>query len=185
MGKLCFTLICIILTGCNVNLGGDSSKSDPLYGSWAYDLPGSTSSNARGSYVKIEENGNIQLYSVYATGNSNSAVVYSRKNIGKFTRNGDKFSIKYSYETCSPVGSEVLKFKISPNNSDSLIASNEDESVQLMYYRAKSSSSSPLSIANVEDKNCNIVLSLKKDERKPASDSKKSFFTFPFDIRNL
>jgi hypothetical protein len=169
----------LVLSACSGSGGGgggtDSVQaagvSDPIYGTWYYQAPGATSTQAKGIIGKIDANG-IQILNAYIYTDGSNATVYIRKSIGTYTRSGDVFSVKYSYETCSPVGQETMFLSVV---GDKLTVLNQDKSVQLLLSRAVDNGSL-LTAAFIEDKNCNILSKIEaKAGRSPASVKANSF----------
>lgn len=142
-----------------------------------YQFPGGTANKAKLLVGKLSKDGSIKFTTAYAVGDANNITMAFRNNIGTFIRSGDSFSVTYSYETCDPVGSEVIKIKIDPNNSSRLIVSNADGSVAFTMTRLTPSVSNAI-ITAVEDKNCNLFAKLFKAENRMPASAKSIFDIF-------
>lgn len=189
MNKLLFISILAIsslIISCNGGSGGGGgsaapdgpalaqSTDDQVYGDWQYLYPGGTANKAKVLVGKLSKDGSIKFTTAYGVGDANNISMAFRTNIGTFTRSGDNFNVTYSYETCAPVGSEIIKIKIDPSNSNRLFVANSDGSVFITMQRMTQSTSNAI-VTAVEDKNCNLFTKLMKNEKRmPAS--AKSFF---------
>lgn len=178
MIKYCIAFGILFIMGCSKSGSSNNSNSaDPIYGKWEYDAPGGTSTSGSGLAAEINSDGSIKLAQIYYSVSGSTATAYARKSIGTFERNGDRFSIKYSYETCNPVGQEILSVKVSDSNHDQLIVKSPDGSVTMTLYRVTDSPTAFSSSVIYEDKNCNILSKLEtKDVRLPASKKQKTNF---------
>ncbi|MBX3041953.1 MAG: hypothetical protein KF789_14700 [Bdellovibrionaceae bacterium] len=158
--------------------GGDSNKSaDPIYGTWYYEMPGGSSTSAKGIVAEIKE-GKVFFAYIYAYSSGGSIVMYHRKSEGTYTRNGNVFEMSYSYETCNPVGSETLELSVS---GDTLTVYVPNSGIGILMQRSSGGGQIQSMIA-IEDRNCNILSKIqaanqKKEKRTIASASKGSFFT--------
>jgi hypothetical protein len=175
--KFFFALGLVLLNLSCSNKSSDAGPTaDPIFGTWTYVSPNSTSSSIRGYATTIDANGNILFMQIYGYSDSASAKLYVRKNIGTYVRNGEVFDIKWSHETCNPVGSETVKIK--SLSLDSLVASLSKDTIQLSFSRAVTSD--PVkNLAIIEDVNCTILTKLEgfgKTKRAVASVIGKSFF---------
>lgn len=123
--------------------------------------------------AKIDGAGNLGFASFYGYSDGSSATYYYRKSEGTFTQTGDNFAVKYSYETCSPVGQETLNIKVSNGKLSVYVPST---GYSFMLSRASGESTLSTSMG-IEDRNCNILSKLEsKEKRLPASAKAKSFF---------
>ena len=162
-------LLCLILVGCKKP--GDSASPppvDPVYGNWIYMFPSTSTTQGKGIYARLGSDGTILILNIYATLAGSSVTEYFRKSIGTYTRAGSKFSMKYSYETCNPVGTEELNAAVDPKNSDRIIVSNKDASIVFTMDRVVDAKSD-VSVTAIEDKKCTLLAKLQKESRMPAS----------------
>lgn len=163
----------LVLASCSGGGGGTSSSVDPIYGEWFYEAPGSTSTRAYGIIGELKSDGTIQFANVYGYMSGKSIVVYTRKSIGTFERNGDAFKVKYNYETCSPVGSETLYIT---HSNGMLYVRNADQSLNIGFKKSEGTTTKYNTLA-IEDKNCNILSKIEKiNNRLPANTNSKSYF---------
>ncbi|MBC7465415.1 MAG: hypothetical protein H7256_05430 [Bdellovibrio sp.] len=171
----------LVFSSCSNNSSDTAAQStvDPVYGSWTYVAPGATSTTAKGYTATIDGNGNILFMQVYVYSDGSSAKAYVRKNIGTYVRSGESFDIKWSHETCNPVGSETVILRSASN--DSLLSSNSKGTIQMQFSRV-TKTNAITNMAVFEDVNCNILAKLQSADSKvriPASTEKvKSFFEF-------
>ncbi|HEY8272173.1 MAG TPA: hypothetical protein VIG33_14885 [Pseudobdellovibrionaceae bacterium] len=169
-----YTILALIFVLSACKNGGDNSAAtaDPIYGEWYYEKVGSTQYSATGFIVNIQSNGNIEFQDGYLESDGNSMKAVMRKSIGTFTREGDVFHIKYSYDTCDRIKQEDLY--ISAMNGKLLIQ-NYDKSVK--FSLSPISGNSTIKTASyLEDKNCNILSKIEAaSKRVPASVKSKSF----------
>jgi len=151
--KTLIVLIFIILafSGCKKN-EETSTPTDPVFGTWIYVSPASTSTTSIGLIGLIDPGGDIQSLSFKLNNNGGLISGYVRKNIGKWTRSGDVFTVKYSYETCTPVGTESFTMKISDTNSNVLYYTKD--TLMASFNRSTGSSDEPTSITLIEDTAC-------------------------------
>lgn len=145
-----------------------SAGSGKIYGTWIYEYPNSTASNIHGMGAVLGDDGSITILNMYIKPGTNSATYIFRRSTGTFKQEGDLMHLKYSYETCNPVGSETLLVKQDPQNADRLFVSNEEKTVMFTMHRSKSTQSD-LMMTMVEDKNCNLISKTWNKDRKPAS----------------
>lgn len=171
MKTILILIAAISLVSCSKN--DDSAPIDPIYGDWYYRLQGSSSSNAGGILGELKSDGTINVARISGSSDGQTATVYVRKSIGTFERNGDEFRIKYSYETCNPVGQETLYLKVV---DDKLLLQNSDKTVAI-YFARSTENSSLTNMALIEDKNCDKMAKVEnKTGRIPASTKPKSIF---------
>lgn len=162
-----------ILASCSGGGGGASESTDPIYGDWYYQAPGGTSTQAKGIVATISKDGTVKFANVYLYASGGSAVAYTRKSLGTFVRNGNEFTVTYSYETCDPVGTEKLTIETS---GEKLIVSAPNSGLTLTMSRP-SGTSTIQTMAAIEDKNCNILSKLESDQKRSVASAKsKSFF---------
>jgi len=164
-------LAVLLLIGCSKS-GSDSKAvvEDPIYGNWIYETPGS--GGQRGLVGILDKSGTILLMNYYGYVNSFGVVVIVyRKSQGTFVRNGDSFNVTYTYETCDPVRSETLIMKVS--NLDQLLVNAVDFGVIMSLNRAPATTT-PLSVAAVEDTRCEVLAKLEKKEKRSIASTKKS-----------
>ena len=170
-----YLLLCFLfLVGCSKS-GSDEKpiEVDPIYGNWIYVTPGSN--GQKGIVSILNKDGTISNTSFYSYSvTANSVKFYYRRFSGKFVRNGDTFDIKYDYETCDPVGTDVLNLKSA--SADKLYVNVPRLGLFLTFNRVPESTS-PIDITAIEDKNCDILAKIeKKEKRSVASEKSKSFF---------
>lgn len=152
-----------------------STQTDPIYGKWEYNAPGSTTSKAKGAALYLSEDKTVKAINAIAATDGVSGVMYFRKNIGTFTRSGDAFTFNYTYETCNPVGNEKLFLKVDSSNSNRLLVANESKTILFTMSRIESGGSE-LSITAMEDTGCTVVAANNKaNSRVPANNSKSIF----------
>ena len=149
---------------------------DPIYGSWRYTIPGTSTSNSLKYIVAIIDSNKITHIVAYSMNDGATAKIYFRRYEGTYQRSGNKFDVNYSYETCNPVGKETLLIIASGSTNNNLVLSNEDSSLILMFARITPTDTSQLTASLIEDKNCDIIAKIqKKSSRSIASEKAKSF----------
>ncbi|MGZ5278637.1 MAG: hypothetical protein ACXWC9_01765 [Pseudobdellovibrionaceae bacterium] len=169
--KYAFLVLSVFVLGaCNHKSEDRKTESvDPIYGQWTYLNPASTSSKIKGMAASVMPDGSILILNMYILpSDSATAAVAFRKSVGTFSRSGDLFTLNYSYETCKPIGTEVLTVKVDPGNSNRILVATQDGSVFFTMNRAEPSDTN-YSLTGVEDKNCDILANLQKTIRMPAS----------------
>lgn len=165
----------ILASGCDKKGDNKSTEPvDPIYGDWYYSAPGGSTSEDRGFFGSLKQDGTISFAQAYAYGDGHTAVFYVRKSIGKFERNGETFKVKYSYETCNPIKEETIYLKYL---NGKLLLANSDRTISIAFARAAAETTLQ-NMAFIEDKNCNILSKIEnKEKRAPANAKvKKSFF---------
>lgn len=173
MNFLVLLVAVFALTACQGAGGGNASQStDPIYGEWHYISPGSTNVKAKGIIATIDKD-KIFFANTYVYTDGTSTVFYYRKSEGTYKRDGKRFYITYTYETCNPVGSETID--LTPNGN-SLTVYLPSKGLGLQMLKSTDSASSTSALA-VEDKNCNILAKIEKSQKRAvASEKNNSFF---------
>lgn len=158
-----------LLCSCSGGGGGGSSETtDPVYGTWVYTVPGSTSTQAKGIIATIDKE-SIQINIVSAVTDGSSAVYYFQKAVGTYTRSGSVFHITYNYQTCSDAKEDSVNFVVKEGK---LYATFDGGGFMLS--RATSSSSLS-SLMTVEDKSCNKISKVSKAENRSVASAKGLF----------
>lgn len=171
--KVLLLLSLLLIMSCSKNDSAPADPADQVYGSWYYQAPGGSSTSAKGIVATLDKNGSVQFAYVSGYASGGTAAFYTRKSIGSFTRSGEAFSIKYTYETCNPVNQETLYIKM---RGDNLLVSNSDRSVTFTMARPSATISNQM-IAVIEDKNCNILSKADKESTRSVANVKtKSVF---------
>lgn len=170
-----YLIICLlILTGCS-NDGSDKvDKEDPIYGNWGYIVPGTN--NQKGIITIIGKDGTFTNMSFYGYSDGiNKVKIYFRRYSGTYVRTGDRFDIKYDYESCDPIETDTLNIK---NVTDDRIYLSVPRLGLFLTYNRAPTANAALDITAIEDKNCTILSKLEKKEKRSIASMKKtkSFF---------
>ncbi|KHD88829.1 MAG: hypothetical protein OM95_06850 [Bdellovibrio sp. ArHS] len=161
------------LASCsNSGGGGSSASNDPYAGEYflVQNIQG-------GSYVhalKIEGVNSFKGMTIFIPV-SQTNLIY-RKSVGTFTKNGNKYTVNYSYSTCG--GTEPETFELSGDASDVIGVKAEGNATSLVFRNSKKYVITGLNENNIqsgtEDKSCNLLSKYSGKSRTVAS-KKKSF----------
>lgn len=146
------------------------ASANTIDGTWVYVNPSSTESAAKGLGAVISGS-KISLIAMYMYQQPSGYKVYFRKSEGTFIKDGEKLTISYTYETCSPLSTEVAYVKI--NGDNATISANNGSLIYTMKRYANNDPSSPLNMTMIEDTGCTILSKLQKlkNTRSVASDN--------------
>ncbi len=143
-----------LLTSCNKSGDSASAPGEPTVGTWYWVSPASTSTVEQGLIAYVNADGTYNSLQYKATNNSGHISAYVRKRIGTYTKTGDSFTIKYTYETCSPISTETFTATVSAN-SQQLAYVSGDKTVLATFTRVTEADNEPVKLTLVEDTACN------------------------------